>query len=112
MKTGFIFHNSVTRSQNEPRRIQKGIFRVNCKFSSLVVLISFVLILPCHAGIDCLDRTNFAQFCISQKALSLFLEALGFEGATDLDNVYPKINNALKGSKNTVLVTSVKLPNF
>ena len=53
-KTGF-FHNGET-GYNEPK-IQNGIVRTNC--------------------VDCLDRTNSAQFVIGKRAFALQLQALG-----------------------------------
>ena len=63
-KTGF-FHNGGGGS-GEPQ-VQNGVARTNC--------------------IDCLDRTNAAQFVIGKKALALQLRALGvFDGpAVDYD---------------------------
>lgn len=53
-KTGF-FHNGRTIKET---KIQKGVIRTNC--------------------IDCLDRTNAAQFIICKEALSQQLKSLGF----------------------------------
>lgn len=62
LRTGF-FHNGVTI---ESTRVQQGIVRTNC--------------------IDCLDRTNAAQFIICKEALSHQLQSLGFiSRSTDLD---------------------------
>lgn len=61
-RTGF-FHNGVT---TQSTKIQRGIVRTNC--------------------IDCLDRTNAAQFIICKEALSYQLQSLGFiSRSTDLD---------------------------
>lgn len=61
-QTGF-FHNGVDSSSTQ---IQLGIVRTNC--------------------IDCLDRTNAAQFIICKEALSLQLQSLGLISmSTDLD---------------------------
>lgn len=62
LRTGF-FHNGITV---ESTRVQRGIVRTNC--------------------IDCLDRTNAAQFIICKEALSHQLRSLGFiSPSTDLD---------------------------
>lgn len=61
-KTG-VFHNGTTLGST---KIQQGIVRTNC--------------------IDCLDRTNAAQFIIGKEALAHQLKSLGFlTNATDLD---------------------------
>lgn len=68
-RTGF-FHNGVTLAST---RIQKGVVRTNC--------------------IDCLDRTNAAQFIICKEALSHQLQSLGFiSHSTDLDYESDLIN--------------------
>lgn len=68
-KTGF-FHNGVTMSST---RLQRGVVRTNC--------------------IDCLDRTNAAQFIICKEALSHQLQSLGFiTHSTDLDYESDLIN--------------------
>lgn len=68
-RTGF-FHNGVT---NASTRIQHGVVRTNC--------------------IDCLDRTNAAQFIICKEALSHQLQSLGFiSHSTDLDYESDLIN--------------------
>jgi len=60
MKTSF-FHNGDT--DNDVPRVQNGVARTNC--------------------IDCLDRTNAAQFVIGKRALGRQLQALGvIEGNT------------------------------
>ena len=53
--TGF-FHNG--HSMSNELQLQNGVVRTNC--------------------IDCLDRTNAAQFVIGKRALGLQLHALGF----------------------------------
>ncbi|KAK5121437.1 hypothetical protein LTR85_005270 [Meristemomyces frigidus] len=69
--TGF-FHNGET-GYDEPQ-VQNGVARVNC--------------------VDCLDRTNAAQFVIGKRAFALQLRALGvFEGEdvdydTDAVNIF------------------------
>lgn len=61
-QTGF-FHNGVDLKST---KIQRGIIRTNC--------------------IDCLDRTNAAQFIICKEALSHQLQSLGFiSKSTNLD---------------------------
>lgn len=61
-KTGF-FHNGKTL---EETKLQRGIMRTNC--------------------IDCLDRTNAAQFIVCKEALSEQLKSLGFlEPSANLD---------------------------
>lgn len=61
-ETGF-FHNGVDLKST---RVQRGVMRTNC--------------------IDCLDRTNAAQFIICKEALSHQLKSLGFIlGSTNLD---------------------------
>lgn len=50
-----FFHNGRTM---EETKLQRGVIRTNC--------------------IDCLDRTNAAQFIICKEALSLQLQSLGF----------------------------------
>lgn len=68
-KTGF-FHNGVSVAST---RLQKGVVRTNC--------------------IDCLDRTNAAQFIICKEALSHQLQSLGFiTRSTDLDYESDLIN--------------------
>ena len=65
--TGF-FHGGAIRTNGETRhpvRLQQGICRTNC--------------------IDCLDRTNAAQFSIGKKALGHQLHALGVIETPDLD---------------------------
>lgn len=58
-----VFHNGISL---ESTKIQQGIVRTNC--------------------IDCLDRTNAAQFIIGKEALAHQLKSLGFlSNATDLD---------------------------
>ncbi|WPK26240.1 hypothetical protein PUMCH_003589 [Australozyma saopauloensis] len=58
-----VFHNGITL---ESTKIQQGIVRTNC--------------------IDCLDRTNAAQFIIGKEALGHQLKSLGFlTHSTDLD---------------------------
>lgn len=67
--TGF-FHNGVTLAST---KIQRGVIRTNC--------------------IDCLDRTNAAQFLICKEALSHQLQSLGFiSHSTDLDYESDLIN--------------------
>lgn len=60
-----FFHNGSFVSDDF--KIQNGIARTNC--------------------IDCLDRTNAAQFVIGKRALGLQLHALGFvdDPAIDFD---------------------------
>nr|POE46761.1 polyphosphoinositide phosphatase [Quercus suber] len=60
--TGF-FHNG-DEGENSPK-VQNGIARTNC--------------------IDCLDRTNSAQFCLGKEALALQLQALGIIDRDVLD---------------------------
>ncbi len=70
-KTGF-FHNGDVES--ESMQLQSGVARTNC--------------------IDCLDRTNAAQFVIGKRALGLQLKALGVisgstvEFDTDATNMF------------------------
>lgn len=59
MTTGF-FHNGDGRTS--PTEVQNGVARTNC--------------------IDCLDRTNAAQFVIGKRALGYQLHALGILGDT------------------------------
>ncbi|KAI9681030.1 MAG: phosphatidylinositol-3,5-bisphosphate 5-phosphatase [Bathelium mastoideum] len=61
-KTGF-FHNG-DQEETEPQ-LQNGIARTNC--------------------IDCLDRTNAAQFVIGKRALGLQLQALGVIANDNVD---------------------------
>jgi len=61
-KTGF-FHNSVDAETG--MRLQNGVARTNC--------------------IDCLDRTNAAQFVIGKKALGYQLRALGIVEDTHVE---------------------------
>lgn len=66
--TGF-FHGGASHMADQtarhPLRLQQGICRTNC--------------------IDCLDRTNAAQFSIGKKALGHQLHALGVIDTPDLD---------------------------
>ena len=65
--------------------MQQGVLRTNC--------------------IDCLDRTNVAQFALGAHALGLQLQALGVAEAPDLDtrsgiavelmNLYEQMGNVL-----------------
>ena len=61
-KTSF-FHNGD--GQIEPIKIQNGVARTNC--------------------IDCLDRTNAAQFVIGKLALGHQLHALGIINKTSIE---------------------------
>lgn len=61
IQTTGIFHNGPLRQQ----KIQDGICRTNC--------------------IDCLDRTNAAQFVIGKKALGYQLKALGITDTVNID---------------------------
>ena len=60
--TGFF--RNASQNSNE-LKIQRGVARTNC--------------------IDCLDRTNAAQFVIGKRALSHQLYALGITGKTSID---------------------------
>jgi len=62
LKTGF-FHNAVDSESGV--QLQKGVARTNC--------------------IDCLDRTNAAQFVIGKRALGHQLRALGIMEDTHID---------------------------
>ncbi|KAF8246186.1 hypothetical protein K440DRAFT_586159 [Wilcoxina mikolae CBS 423.85] len=61
--TGF-FHNGATDGIHQPK-LQNGVCRTNC--------------------IDCLDRTNAAQFVIGKRALGHQLHALGVISGTSID---------------------------
>lgn len=61
IQTTGIFHNGPVRTQ----QIQDGLCRTNC--------------------IDCLDRTNAAQFVIGKKALGYQLKALGITDTVNID---------------------------
>jgi len=61
--TGF-FHNGATDRINQPK-LQNGVCRTNC--------------------IDCLDRTNAAQFVIGKRALGHQLHALGVINGTSIE---------------------------
>ena len=63
-----IFHAVTTgadRTHFRPKRLQHGVLRSNC--------------------IDCLDRTNVAQFAAARTALEHQLEALGLAEVNTLD---------------------------
>ncbi|KAL7276473.1 phosphatidylinositol-3,5-bisphosphate 5-phosphatase [Rhizina undulata] len=62
--TGF-FHNGISADGSRTPRLQNGVCRTNC--------------------IDCLDRTNAAQFVIGKRALAHQLHALGIIPDTTLD---------------------------
>ncbi|KAI5805204.1 SacI homology domain-containing protein [Geopyxis carbonaria] len=62
-KTGF-FHNGSSDDIRQPR-LQNGVCRTNC--------------------IDCLDRTNAAQFVIGKRALGHQLHALGVISGTSIE---------------------------
>ncbi|KAL5601331.1 hypothetical protein BROUX41_002683 [Berkeleyomyces rouxiae] len=64
LKTGF-FHNGNSGSSTAPPRVQNGVVRTNC--------------------IDCLDRTNAAQFVLGKRALGHQLHALGVLPDTTMD---------------------------
>lgn len=71
--------------QNPQIQFQRGVVRTNC--------------------IDCLDRTNVAQFALGLHALGLQLEALGVADSPTLDtrstvavelmNLYEQMGNVL-----------------
>jgi hypothetical protein len=61
--TGF-FHNGAVDGIHEPK-LQNGVCRTNC--------------------IDCLDRTNAAQFVIGKRALGHQLHALGVISGTNIE---------------------------
>ncbi|KAL2885686.1 Polyphosphoinositide phosphatase [Ceratocystis lukuohia] len=71
LKTGF-FHNGSASSSVTPPRVQNGVVRTNC--------------------IDCLDRTNAAQFVIGKRALGHQLHALGVLPDTTMDYDTDAIN--------------------
>ena len=63
LKTTNFFHNGDDTSDNV--KMQNGVARTNC--------------------IDCLDRTNAAQFVIGKLALGYQLHALGIISGTSID---------------------------
>eukprot|EP00474_Spongospora_subterranea_P010789 CRZ11247.1 hypothetical protein [Spongospora subterranea] len=76
-RIGFLVHNSVqTQTRTSPKRIQSGIFRINC--------------------VDCLDRTNVAQFCVIRECLSEMLEALDLNPGLDWEAMFPNLSCCIK----------------
>lgn len=62
--TGFFHNGSPTGGRQQPQ-LQSGVCRTNC--------------------IDCLDRTNAAQFVIGKRALGHQLHALGVISGTSIE---------------------------
>lgn len=65
MNTTGFFHNSGNGNNSGASKMQNGVARTNC--------------------IDCLDRTNAAQFVIGKRALGHQLHALGVLSETTID---------------------------
>ena len=58
------------------RSTQRGIVRINC--------------------VDCLDRTNVAQFCVGKEAMRLQLQQLGLLGPGSTERVWPELLQVLQ----------------
>ena len=80
VKEGAVVHSASDLMRRERRSIQRsaqrGVVRINC--------------------VDCLDRTNVAQFCVGKAAMRLQLQALGLVSAGSGEKVWPELLQVLQ----------------
>ncbi|CEP02769.1 SAC domain-containing protein [Plasmodiophora brassicae] len=73
---GFLHDNKVVRAGSRPKQMQAGVIRTNC--------------------VDCLDRTNFAQYTAACAGIPDLLKALGIARGDDWEVTDPSLSVALK----------------